>query len=105
MALYRPFIDLYRNALSVGFGHASPFFSGGTEHPCGGRMGRADIRVPAHSREVTPSGGKTVCADASPLPVRAGVSAGVGSRNEGSQAVCRPAEIGCLALKLRQGHL
>lgn len=44
------------------------------------------------------------CADAL-LPVPVGVSAGVGSQGEGSQAVCQPSEIGCLAFKLHQGHL
>lgn len=46
---------MVRNALSVSFSNASPFFSGGTEPYCEGRMVRTNTHVPALSYEITPS--------------------------------------------------
>lgn len=55
-----PLWTVVRNALSVGFSNASPFFSGGTKHCCEGRMIRINTHVPARSHEIIPSWRETV---------------------------------------------
>lgn len=72
-----PLWTVVRNALSVGFSNASPFFLGGTEYCCGGRMVRTRTHVPARSCVITPSWRET--ADAALLPARVGVSSGTGT--------------------------
>lgn len=99
------YIDHGKECLVCGVQYASPFFLGGTEHCCGGRTGRANMRVPAQSRELTPSWWETVYADASLLPVHVGVSTGMGSQDERSRAVRQHSEIACVPFKLQQGHL
>lgn len=71
---------MVRNALSVGFSNASPFFLGGTELCCEGRLVRSNTHVPARSCGITPARRETArvlcrcqCVSASALAQGAGV--------------------------------